>query len=224
MPNRLFTEPLRPWLQSVGIITPKLAPRPGTKRGLGATVLMRPVEAIFCTFGLQLAQNLNLPGFSEHPHHPMFTCLWQEMLTVDLDYTRFGHSLVHGNGIPQARASYRTCLRPTFCPHDAEHDAWKNIHREIGTCGSRHRRLALQCKRRFRFFFYYRQWKQRRACHPFQPHFFQRRLKWQRLCGAAPIDDVRILVFMRHSHIAEESLSFVRPVMNRVVLADHRVI
>lgn len=153
MPNRLFKEPSRPWLQSVGIITPKLAPRPGTKRGLGATVLMRPVEAIFCTFGLQLAQNLNLPGFSEHPHHPMFTCLWQEMLTVDLDYTRFGHSLVHGNGIPQARASYRTCLRPTFCPHDAEHDAWKNIHREIGTCGSRHRRLALQCKRRFRFFF-----------------------------------------------------------------------
>lgn len=121
-------------------------------------------------------------------------------------------------------ASYRTCLRPTFRFHDVERDAWKNIRREIGACGSQHHRLALQGKRRFRFFFIIiASGNSDKHAIFFSHTFFQRRLKWQRLCGAAPIDDVHILVFMRHSHIAEESLSLFRPVMNHAVLADHRV-
>lgn len=52
---------------------------------------------------------------------------------------------------------------------------------------------------------------------------FQRGLKWRRLCEAASIDDIHVLVFTRHSHTAEKFLSFVGSILNHVVLVDRHV-
>lgn len=100
---------------------------------------------------------------------------------------------------------------------------WKHLSGN-GTSCSWHCRLAMLAAISFTFFLFCIAGGNSGEWAVLTSHTFQRELKWWRLCKAVPIDDIHILVFTRHSHTAEKFLSFVRLVMNHVVLADHHVV